>query len=64
MVRSDSSTGNSPVEFRSLTASRNAETVQAVIQETWGFTPPLEYCIALIAFIEDMTDGQQQRPRR
>jgi len=45
--------------FGSLTASRDAATVQQVIQEKYGFVPPLHYCSELIDFIEALTDGQK-----
>lgn len=48
--------------FASLTASRDVATVQAVIQERWGFTPPLDYCRHLIDFVEALTDGQTRPP--
>lgn len=34
--------------------SQDAETVQRQIKETWGFTPTLAYCEALIRFIAQM----------
>lgn len=43
----------------SLTASRDAATVQRIIRERYGFEPTLNYCIDLIIFIEALTDGQQ-----
>lgn len=49
----------SPIIFSSLTASRDAETVQRVIAEKYGFTPPINYCVDLILFVEALTDGQQ-----
>jgi hypothetical protein len=45
--------------FGSLTASRDAVTIQNVIKEQYGFTPTLEYCAALIDFVEALTDGQR-----
>lgn len=42
----------------SLTASRNATQVQAVIRERYGFEPSLRYCMELIDFVEACTDGQ------
>lgn len=42
----------------SLTASRDAATVQRTISERYGFTPTLEYCAALVDFVEALTDGQ------
>lgn len=67
MVRTISTTSNPPLAdpvpaFASLTASRDAATVQAVIRERWGFTPPLEYCRHLIDFVEALTDGQTRPP--
>lgn len=44
--------------FGSLTASRDATTIQSVIREQYGFVPTLEYCAALITFVEALTDGQ------
>jgi hypothetical protein len=63
MVRAVSTASNPPLAqpapaFASLTASRDAATVQAVIRERWGFEPPLDYCRHLIAFVEEMSDGQ------
>lgn len=43
----------------SLTASRDAEAIQRVISEKYGFVPTLTYCSELIAFVEALTDGQQ-----
>lgn len=43
----------------SLTASRDAATVQRVIADKYGFTPPINYCVDLILFVEALTDGQQ-----
>lgn len=48
----------------SLTASRDVATVRAAIEQRYGFTPPDTYISDLIAFIEELTDGQQQQPRR
>ena len=45
--------------FSSLTASRDAVTIQSVIRDQYGFTPTLEYCAALIDFVEALTDGQR-----
>ena len=45
--------------FGSLTASRDAATILDVIREQYGFTPTLEYCAALITFVEALTDGQR-----
>lgn len=44
----------------SLTASRDATQVQAVIRARWGFVAPLDYCAALVDFVEALTDGQQR----
>lgn len=44
--------------FGSLTASRDAETIRNVIKDRYGFEPTLEYCTALIVFVEALTDGQ------
>lgn len=64
MVRSDIAGSDSRVEkpterIISLTASRDAATVQRVIREKYGFEPSLNYCIDLILFVEALTDGQQ-----
>lgn len=42
----------------SLTASRDAATVQRVIRERYGFEPSLRYCADLVNFVEALTDGQ------
>lgn len=42
----------------SLTASRDAATVQRTICEKYGFVPTLDYCASLIDFVEALTDGQ------
>ena len=42
----------------SLTASRDAATIQRVIREKYGFEPTLAYCADLIDFVEALTDGQ------
>ncbi len=42
----------------SLTASRDAAQVQAVIRERYGFEATLQYCAALVDFVEALTDGQ------
>lgn len=46
--------------IRSLTASRDASRVQAVIRAQYGFEPTLDYCAALVDFVEALTDGQQR----
>lgn len=53
------STVVSPSPISSLTASRDAATVQRVIAEKYGFTPPINYCVDLIIFVEALTDGRQ-----
>ena len=76
MVRSDVAAGDSRVvkgvdsqatpaqRITSLTASRDVVVMQRVIRERYGFLPSPDYCLDLIAFVEDLTDGQQQQPRR
>ena len=44
----------------SLTATRDAAQVQAVIRAQYGFEPTLDYCAALVDFVEALTDGQQR----
>ncbi len=44
--------------FMTVTASREAETVQRIIEQRYGFCPSLRYCEDLIAFVEAMADGQ------
>jgi len=49
----------SPVTtFNSLTASRDALTVQRTIEQRYGFTPTLRYCADLVSFVEALSDGQ------
>lgn len=65
MVHTSHPPSDTPItKITSLTASRDAETVRRIITNTYDFTPTLQYCEDLIKFIEDMTDGQQQQPRR
>lgn len=52
------STPSSVLRIPSLTASRDAATVQRVIAEKYGFVPSLAYCADLVAFVEALTDGQ------
>ena len=68
MVRSNAAGHRSPLidappgtiaRITSLTASRDAATVQRIIQEKYGFLPTLEYCAALVDFVEALTDGQK-----
>lgn len=49
----------SPSPISSLTASRDAVTVQRIIREKYGFEPTLAYCADLVNFVEALTDGQQ-----
>lgn len=51
-------TPDSVSSITSLTASRDAATVQRVIRDKYGFEPPINYCIDLIIFVEALTDGQ------
>lgn len=46
------------VVITSLTASRDATTIQQAISDKYGFTPTIAYCMALIDFVEALTDGQ------
>lgn len=48
----------SPSPISSLTASRDATTIRSVIEAKYGFTPTLDYCRDLVAFVEALTDGQ------
>ena len=52
------STPASVSTIRSLTASRDAVTVQRIIREKYGFEPTLTYCRDLVEFVEALTDGQ------
>lgn len=45
-----------------LTASREAEQVQAAIQERYGFEPTLDYCRDLIAFVDAAQEPQGAQP--
>lgn len=54
----DKPVGPKPAIY-SLTASRDAATVQRIIRERYGFEPTLDYCTDLIMFVEALTDGQQ-----
>ena len=58
-IRIQQLTKSDPVTpIRSLTASRDAVQVQAVIRERYGFEATLTYCAALVDFVEALTDGQ------